>query len=685
MTPGEIRNDFLLDLLALQQDGKYAISAPANWTTHEPLLEVTTEVDSIIDELQGSMLSGNNQNEIARWHFFIGSPGNGKSAAMGKLCRRLMSAEGCQVRDEKGVLVSELEPAAIPYALNVYEGSNKFASAQIVQDASVVRNPFSPDVNPAAELLHTLEHAWEKGISLIVCTNRGILEKAYSDNHVNREVNTKPWFKIIVALVSANTALMGEIGSVRPFDERKTVFSKLKVGYSHLDNRSLLLGTDTFARLLQNATSSARWETCTSCSFHRMCPFVANRDWLVHDQASKQVLKVLTRAEALSGQVIVFREALAIISLFLAGCPRDYHGLHPCEWVQDRVTSQDIFALASRRIYMSLFASYCPYGLEAVEALRKRQLEALCGLRDAVEGGQLKAREAIRHIDETDPPSTDVGVTRLLGENGIIASLDPCREALPDGFYDRWDSDFDAVPGSPLLTEIERSCLSIWKELEECLGLAAGHSVTEVHWALRRWTSNFLLHLGALLEGRSARGEELDAFANLLGLMAIPPEDRSLEDKRTIRQLDARLENLLNSVAGGQSTGTIQLSEAVALTGEWVREQSKPRTVGSETSGSVSLAVEFPGGERAVFGAPMYLWLRLMATGRLDARCFPQELLTGLQDARVRAAARGKYAFENNDVELVVDTGAGALFRLTRLDGDVDVAHERNDVRQDSK
>ncbi len=49
----------------------------------------------------------------------------------------------------------------------------------------------------------------------------------------------------------------------------------------------------------------------------------------------------------------------------------------------------------------------------------------------------------------------------------------------------------------------------------------------------------------------------------------------------------------------------------------------------------------------------------------------------------VRAAAKGKYAFENNDVELVVDTGRGEQFRLARFDGDVDAVHERNSVSED--
>lgn len=685
MTPSGIRNDFLGSLLAVQQDGKFAISAPTNWTTYKPLLEVATEVDAIIQELGESILIGDNGNETARWHFFVGSPGNGKSAAMGKLCRKLMEEKGCQVRDENGILISDIGPTAIPYAIDVIEKDNKFATAQIVQDASVVRNPFSPNVDPAGELLDTIKHAWEKGISLVICTNRGVLEKAHRDYHMNRDVNSTPWFRVISAVVSASTSLDGEIEGVREFDAGRHVFSRVKIKYSHLDNRSLLLGKETFSELVQKATEEVNWANCGSCADMSLCPFKANRDWITDANGRRNVLKLLTRAEVLSGQVIVFREALAVISLLLAGCPKDYDGSHPCDWVHTKVADNDVFSLAARRLYMSLFASSCPYGLEADDDLRKKQLVGFRGLHGLVGDSHPLAHAAIGLVVEGSPPSTDVGVSRLLGEHGIIAGLDPCREAMPAEFYDRWDSDFEAVPAgqAPCFTDLESICISIWKDMEESLEIAADFSVSDCHWALRRWSSNFLIHLGALYEGRSAWAEELDKFANLLGLVAKLPQDRTPEEKLAIRQLDIHLESLLSGLVDDQTRSTVPLSKAVTLAGDWVRDNLKPRTVVSEASGSVALAIQFEGGERAVFAAPMYLWLTRKVDGKLEARCFPQELVAGISDARVRAAARGKYAFASNNVELVIDTGKGEKFKLARLDGDVYVTHERNTVSED--
>ena len=680
MTAGTNRNDFLLELLALQQDGKSAISAPSNWTTQPPLLEIPTEVDQIVDRLYSSILVSSGRNETASWHFFIGSPGNGKSAAMGKLCRKLLADNSCQIRDEADVSIQDLNPGAIPYSIYVYEGSNKFPSVQIVQDASVVRKPFSSEVDPAKELLGTLREAWEKGISLIVCTNRGVLEKAHRDNHTNHAINSTPWFKVLTSVLSAENSLSGKIDGEREIGSKKSVFKRVRISYSHLDNRSLLLGRDSFDRLWQSATDPVHWGVCDSCKSREMCPFRTNRDWVAEPEPRGRVLLILRRAEVFSGQVIVFREALALVSLVLAGCPRDYDNAHPCDWVHGKVANGDIFALASRRIYMSLFASHCPYGLEASESLRKQQLQSLKALHSATAEEDMETRGALQHVINARAPSTDVGITRLLGKGGVIAEIDPSREGLPGDFYDRWDADFESLrqyEDPAQMSAIEHACAAIWARLERGLELTSGYSSSETHWALRRWSSNYLLHLGALTEGLSAWRTELDDFAGLLSLVARPSAEQTVVEKKKIRALNLELERILDTVAGKAGQGTIPLSDTVTLAGAWVKDELKPKTMAQDASGSVSLAIAFgkTQSERAVLAALMYLWLTRRAAGKLDSRCFPQELLCGATDARIRAAAMGRYALVNNDVELVVDAGR-EVFRLSRVDGALDVGHE---------
>jgi hypothetical protein len=99
----------------------------------------------------------------------------------------------------------------------------------------------------------------------------------------------------------------------------------------------------------------------------------------------------------------------------------------------------------------------------------------------------------------------------------------------------------------------------------------------------------------------------------------------------------------------------------------------KPRAIESKASGSVSLVIEFQGGEQAVFGARTYLLLTRLGEGKVDPRCFPQKLLVGIVDARVRAASRSEYAFQDRKVELKVETSKDKCFRLVRYDGEVNV------------
>lgn len=684
MAQADCRNDFLLGLLALQQDGRYAISAPTNWIHHGPLLEISTDIDRIIEDLSNKILSENKKNDTACWHFFVGSPGNGKSAAMGKLCKRLISNKGCKVLDEDSISIEDLEPTKIPYSIFIREGDNNFASAQIVQDASVVPNPFSPGVDPALELLKTLSHSWDKGISLVVCTNRGVLEKAHRDNLGKHDINTTPWFKILKAIVEAEQSLSGALPSALSFDSKKKIFNKVSVGYSHLDNHSLLLGRDTFDQLIQKAIMDPSWENCVSCTSQAMCPFKANRESISDTNIRQNFLNLLTKSEVLSGQVIVFREALAIISLILSGCPRDYGSMHPCDWVRLKIANQDFFSLATRRLYMSVFTPYSPYGLDPMENLREKQKNSIEKLRASLEDCLPDTITAITHVINDSPPCTDVGVPRLLGENGIIANLDPCNDSLPYDFYQKWDSYFDFVPTGNIsgFSQIEIKCISIWKDLEENLENLVDHSVSDAHWAIRRWSSNFMLHFGALYEGKTSWAKELDEFITMLSLMSKAPHTRTIEEKRRISNLDSRLEILLNSSKDRQSVSTVKLSEKVTLGGKWVQGNLKPKTATSVGSGNISLAIIFPDaihdgkGERAVFVAPMYLWLNRRAKGFLDNRCFPQELLTGVEDARIRAASKGKYAVEDNDIELIIDSGDNKKFTLSRFDGEVDVNHE---------
>ncbi len=667
-------NDFLIQLLALQQDGKDAISAPTNWGS-DPLLNVETEVDIIIDKLKDSLLI-EKDNIVATWHFFIGSPGNGKSASIGKLCKRLMKDKGCLILDETGTSLADIGPDIIPYALNVYEDGKKFPSVQIVQDASIVRNPFANTIDPSLELIDTMKIAFEKGISLIICTNRGILEKAYWD-HKKTEFNSQPWFTILSELALAQPALNGEVVKARSFtlDGKKSVFKKIHVSYTHLDNYSLLLGNDIFSSLLKNAIDPSHWQPCNSCSVRDMCPYALNRDWLAIEKNFLYFINLLKRGEVLSGQIIVFREALALISFILAGCPKDYNKIHPCAWVAEAVNNQDFFSLAVRRIYMCLFSSSTPYGLDGSTKIYRRQIESLRQIFKKMDKDLHFGYSTIMQVIKRPAPTTDVGLTRLFGSSGIFKDLDPCKDSLPADFYERWDSSYIAMSqnGDLMLTALEKKCIDVWNQIEELLENDFDYLASKEHCMLRRWSSNFLMHFGGLSEGLSSYSIELDAFIELLGLVKKPIAEQSVTEKKKILELNVKIDSLLNSLADRQKGSAIQLSESVTLSGDWVKDNLKPKIITNQGSGSVSLEISFNNSEHAVLGANIYLWLNRFSDGILDKRCFPQELLSGAEDARIRAASKSQYAFKNDNIILDTNIGSERTISITRIDGEVDI------------
>lgn len=674
----EVNNDFLLKLLSLQQDGGQAISAPSNWTRQQPLLEVPTDIDHIIDGLAETLLLKGRSEPYASWHFFIGSPGNGKSAAVGRLSR-LLREKDCIILDENDTSIEEIGAESIPYSLRVFEKDNLYASAMIVQDASVVRKPFAKDVDPATELCSILEETWDKGVSLVVCTNRGVIEKAYRERYLVKEYNTKLWFKLLRQLIeNGEHVLEGQIGDKWRFDGGRPVFPEVEVRYSYLDNKSIVLGSSVLESILMKATVDSEWAVCADCDVRNICPFKLNRDWLRDSDARSHFLKIVCRSEVLSGQIIVFREALALVSLILAGCPKDYDQNHPCQWVREKAKSHGVFALAMRRIYMSVFSSFCPYGLEPNRREYSQQIDALKTLSESAKGRNVDAREKLLNVLTEKPPSSDVGTVRLTGPKGIFAELDPWLDTMPAPFLDCWDSELAVMAQCkhPQFTDIERHCIKTWTILEELIETTLSHESSLYYWSLRRWSSNFLIHFGALLEGLTIWNAELDEFIAVLEILHKRPEDRSVTEKQLIRSIDRQLEDLLAARAGDQNDkNLVQLSESVVLEGRWVADKLRPRIQAAETSTSLALSIKFHDEETAAVSSRAFTWLRRHLGKGLYAQCFPGELLTGIVDARVRAASKGKsnYARDNDDVELKVITGGKTNYVFTRFDGDVHV------------
>ena len=673
-TSNAARNKFLTELLSLQQDGKQAISAPTNWTSTRPLLEVETELDAITADLRDACLLAE-ANRVARWHFFIGSPGNGKSAAVGQLVRTLIDEKDCRIVDDEGTDIGKLDNTSVPYSLNVYEPGREFASVRIVQDASVVRNPYAADVDPSRDLLDTLRDAWADGVSLVVCTNRGVLEKAYRDTYLDPAFRQLAWHQAILKKLAERDDGTGLGTATLRFESRRPVFESVVADSTFLDKRSLILQQrDILDRLILRAVEPANWAACTGCDVAGMCPFRANRDWLADPHARRNVILTLRRAEILSSQVIVFREALAIISFLLAGCARDYKDVDPCGWVRRLAGRGDIFGLASRRVHMCLYATSSPRGLDSSEEIRARQLDALRLLRDKLaEAKDPSARHLTTLLDDA-APSSDVGVLRLLGKAGVFSRLDAINGPLPGTFSDDWDGNYERIGKlpSPLATDLDRECLAAWSAFEAFAENMPSHAAEGIHWSIRRWSSQFTLHLGALADGLALDGAEIDDFSDLLELLWKDKASRTIEERARLNELTQQVARLLNRGEMPEANGTtVSVAENAAVSGQWIETEMRPNIVASGASGSLTVAVAFgnaPG--QTTLAAPMYLWLRQRARGTMDARCIPADLLSDAMDAKSRAVGKSRYAFEPNNVSLRV-TGAEATFKISRFDGDV--------------
>jgi hypothetical protein len=675
----EKSNDFLSKLLQLQQDGNEAIATP--WG-EEPLLNVETEIDKDIEDIAENMIIGGNGNSTARWHFFIGSPGNGKSAAMRKLCKQLLE-DSCIVEDVSGVSIENIDKnsTSIPYEIKIKEKDKIFHSAMIIQDASVVRDAYAQEIDPAKELLKSMKMAWEDGISLVVCTNRGVIERAYWGNYLDNDINKTEWFRVLGHIIDSE----GKDSIEKPIKFSKSIPQeriKFKDGglvkFSYLDKRSLLIEHDVFNLLLEKATKESNWNTCNGCKVSNLCPFKANRDWLADLDTREKFLSVLKRAEVFSGQILVFREAQHLISLLLAGCRLDYNQKTPCKWVSEKVQIKDVFALAMRRIYMCMFASFSPYGLEFDPELQKLQKQALDSLQKIE--SEHDAAQRLKHLlNKGGHPSTDVGLNRMTGYGKVLFKIDAWREGLPKELMEKWDADFEELKKSDCkhFTEIEKECASTWGHLEELIEKTSSHEAPDYYHALRRWSSNFLLHFGILLNGVTSWSKELDEYIEILKILKKKEDKRTPDERRSIDKANEQLEKLLvmnNKASEGE--GFVELSHNVKLTGRWVNEKLRPRIIENSEVVGTNIIVEFLESEVATVSANAFIWMRRYSESNLDKKCFPAELFRGIIDARNRAASSTKhkkeaYAFTDNDVTLLICDSEGKEFKLTRSRGEV--------------
>ena len=671
-------NPFVTNLIRLQQDGKEAISGPANWQ-EPPLLDIATASDDAIDALLEAMCPSSGQApHQGRWHWLIGSPGNGKSAKLGLLARCLQE-RNYKIVSEDGVMIGDNDEDWLPYLLEVREEGKPYRFAYLVQDASVVRNPFGVVCDPAEDLAEVLRQAAARGSSLLLCTNWGVLQRLFDQGHTDREVREEPWFPAVRGAIERSESGVTVHAGGGTSGERP-VFDEMEVTYEFLDNCSLLVNSDVFGRLVEKAVAEQNWDACSGCPSISLCPFKSNRDDLASDNFCRNVLDIFRRAEVLDGQIIVFREAVALLSLLLAGCPDDHGGRTPCEWVHDQVRSNRYFDLLARRVPSILFGATRLHGLESPKrvsagaiASRRDQISAL----DQINGLLFETspvRQALAAVMRSGGLSTDVGVERLLGSDGTIPELDPLIEPRHAVELD----EFVAIMTSPRSSEsveevsfpgmraIEERCLRAWEEIFDAIAATSDPVIgQDLYFWARRWQTTCLGWMAAVTRGLTALQWELESYLAFLEVSGNQPEQLV-----TMKKLEDVLEKLLSPQESSANSGVhVELATSLWLTGRWAELELRPRLQPDRTKESNALIVEMSNLHSFAVTAETFTWLSRQDELGLSDLSFNPDVLESLRRTQAQAAAASKYSVQNDDVTIVIVDEQGVKHRVERRRG----------------
>ena len=650
-------DDFLVELLNLEVAGKDAISAPGNWAT-PPLLNIQTDVDQVIDEIAPYLFPKEASKGRGVWWFLVGSPGNGKSAAVGSLVRVLKNKYNAQFREptDRGKLgreISELGRNEIPYKMELYEEGDNFATALFAQDASVVPNPYDENPDAGAALIGLLKSAASKGQSIVVCANRGIIEKALQQDHIGKE----PWYHALKAIRDGTTASPIKFENAK---SNKMVFDQVNVTVTPLDDKSIV-ADGSFKKLINKAISDPSWDDCNGCEASALCPFKNNRDWLSNDAGISRFTDVVRYGELISGQAIVFREALALISLMLAGSSRDYKGTTPCGWVRERVERGAIFSLLSRRIYMILFKSQSPFGLRLDDSDRKKQLKILS---ESLDNLDELSKRAIKALSQ-EKIATDIGLKRFLSQGGIFSELDPVKENQGKKLEQKWnlapDSAHKLVEEQSLISEIEKRCFSVWADCETSIddmdqkGLAH-----EYYRELRHWITSVTYRLGFFSDGKILFQDELKEYQRVL---EIDQSDISDDDD----DLRIELEDSFKEFVFGSGHSKIKISDVLTIHGPSITDKLRPR-IDFEKSKQTRLEMSIGSGHVQI--SPLsFAWLRRKARSGMSDQTFPPEVRQVANDIRYLAASSISYAFIEDGIHLDITKADKSLISLERRNG----------------
>src|SRR5262249_48895350 len=145
--------------------------------------------------------------------------------------------------------------------------------------------------------------------------------------------------------------------------------------------------------------------------------------------------------------------------------------------------------------------------------------------------------------------SSDVGVERLIGAQGILRTIDPFSDMQSGSFHEQWDDGEQAFLGSdPWNSDLERECARVWGLMNETAEGKREGLNGAYRW-LSRWITSFSHRAGALVELALPFTSEVEELTRILELT----EQADVNGIRLIEQIENELWKMLHG-SGGEGT-----------------------------------------------------------------------------------------------------------------------------------
>jgi len=518
------KNPFVKKLLSYSPERDDSIGRPERWDDPPPLV-VETPLHDEMERLANELWSG---PTAPIWYFLVGGPGNGKSEAIGAFVRAINSLSTAEGFGKVLVASAGKDGGEIDYE---FQASLKNqGELLLLQDVSV---PRKRNQDPARNLLEAL--SLYAGQNVIACANRGMLLRAL------RIARTDSNYQQLLPILEAIDQRSQEaVSQPDPRWGAKLEGNDIEVRVWPLDHESVLFGESDgndwsnpqgsiVDQVISLAVREENWEQqgCSECPARSLCPLYGDALWLRDSQLRLSFLILLRKAEVWSGQRIVLREALDLISTILVGSPSDFSSgsveLHPCEWVQNRtdrnlLTTSDwngLLELVSHRIYQDVFGRTTPTGLRLDDTYDKRDSWVLSPLRLLGLSGQ-HAATAIEQVDTAF--AKQAGAPRLCGRRGAISKMDP---AIDTAWCERnavlADCTMSEFKVSAVAAPLELLLCEFFEELESAAqNLAPSKDPARAFAAIYRWASSLFHRFSALKVGASSAPIVMDDYLELL-------------------------------------------------------------------------------------------------------------------------------------------------------------------------